>query len=93
MDDPVLEQLVEKIAKPFREAASAPAGSQTTDAVKHLPDGDGREANAFGLDRIEKGGDLRFGPRAHHLGDDVGVYQPRERGGHPSSPPENDSGL
>ena len=51
------------------------------------------EAEAFFSDGIEKRGDARLGPRPHHFGGDIRVYYPRERGGHPSSPLENDCGL
>ena len=68
-------------------------GSQTADAVEHFPDGDGRETEDLFGDRIQKGGDPRLGPQPHHLGDHVRADQPPERSGHPSSSPENDSGL
>ena len=93
LDNPVLEQLVENILEPVGEVAPSPAGIESADTVEHLPDGDGGEADALVGDRIEKGGDPRFGLRPHHLGDDVRVDEPREPGGHSSSSRGNDTGL
>ena len=86
LDDPVLEQLVDKVLESVGEVAPSPAG------VEQLPDGDGGEAGTLVVDRIEKGSDPRLGPRTHHFGDDVRVNQARQRGGHSSSSRINDSG-
>ena len=37
VEDAVVEQLVEKIVKPIGETVSAPAGSETSDAVEESP--------------------------------------------------------
>ena len=92
LDDPILEQLVDKVLEPVGEVAPSPAGLEPADTVQHLPDGDGSKADALVGDRIEKGGDPRLGLRPHHFGNDVRVDQPRQRGGHSSSSRENDSG-
>ncbi len=73
VEDAVLEQLVEKIVEPIGETVPTPAGSETSDAVEDLPNGDGREADALGGDGIEKGGNAGFRSRPHHFGDDVRV--------------------
>ena len=74
-------------------AAPAPHGRQTADAVEGLPDGDGRETDAFGLDGIENGSDPRLGRRAQHLGNDIRLYRPRKRSGHSPPSPEKDRGF
>ncbi len=92
LDDPVLEQLVDKVLEPVSEVAPSPAGVEPADAVEHLQDGDGGEAKALVGNRIEKSPDPRLGPRSHHFGDDIRVYKLRERCSHSSSSRENDSG-
>ena len=93
VDDPVLEQLIEKILEPFGKTVPATAGGETADAVENLPDGDRGKAEALAFYRIEKGGDTWLRPRPHHLGYDVGVGQPRKRFGHSPSSPANVRGL
>ena len=45
MDDPILEELVEKALEPLGEVVATPSGIAETDAVENFPDGDGGETN------------------------------------------------
>lgn len=93
MDDPILEELVEKALEPLGKVVATPAGVAQGDAVENFPDGDGSETNALVGNRIEKGGDTRFGSRTHHLRHDVGIEEPRQRLGHALSSSANEIGL
>ena len=75
-DNPILEQLVEKVAESAGKVVAASAGGETADAVEDFPDGDRRETESFNGNRIKTGGNTRLRLRSHHLGDDVGINQP-----------------
>ena len=47
LDNPVLEQLVEKVLEPIGEVATASVMSQATDAIEYLPDCHGCKTEPF----------------------------------------------
>ena len=51
-NDPVLEQLVEKVAESFCKGIPASADGETTKAVKNFPDRYRRDAESFDSNRI-----------------------------------------
>ena len=65
---------------------------EPADSVQDLPDGDRRDAESLAGDLVEKRGNARLRLPPHHLGDDVGVDEPRNRNGHVPPSPENDTG-
>lgn len=75
----ILEQFTKKIVAAADKTASAPAGSQSANAVKHLAVRNRREANALVGNRTKKFDNPWFGPGPHHPGGHVRAYEPRGR--------------
>lgn len=49
--------------------------------VEKFPGGGESEPDTLAGNRIEKGGDARFGSRPHHFRHNVGIEEPRQRFG------------
>ena len=79
----VFKEFVQQVPDSLGKTRPVLSGIEQPDAVEHLPDGDGRKAESFSRDGVEKPRDARLRARPHHFRDDVRIEEPGEGRVHP----------